>query len=172
VIGQRAAENPDLVQRMTAEGHAVGHHTYTHSVPSETSADRLAKEIAETGRVLTRLNGFSPGLFRPPHGRLTPAKLWRVWRLGLTVALWNVDPRDFACRSADELRARLRPHKPRAGDVFLFHDDRPHAVAALPELIARVRAAGLGFTTLADWVRPSAEAFACPGPVPLQGSAL
>jgi peptidoglycan-N-acetylglucosamine deacetylase len=152
VIGRRAARYPDVIRRMAAEGHAVGHHTYAHSDPSITSAARLAAEIGVTGRVLYRVIGYSPLLFRPPHGRLTPAKLWRVWKLGMTVALWNVDPRDYACGSADELRGRLRAHSPRAGDVFLFHDDRPHACGALPELIARVRDDGLSFATVPEWV--------------------
>jgi peptidoglycan-N-acetylglucosamine deacetylase len=159
VIGQRAAAHPEFVRRMVAEGHAVGHHTYSHSDPRETPAARLAVEIEQTGDVLTRAVGTSSTLFRPPHGQLTPAKLWRLWRLGMTVALWNVDPRDFACGSADELADRLRRHEPQGGDVILFHDDRPFAYAALPEFIARVRTAGLTFATLPDWVgRPATPA--------------
>jgi len=159
VIGRRAAEFPELVRRMVDEGHAVGHHTYSHSDPAETTARKMAAEINQTSNVLVRAIGFSPTLFRPPHGRLTPAMLWRLWRIGMTVVLWNVDLRDFACGSADELRDRLRAHDPLSGDVYLFHDDRPHAHSALPEFIARVRARGLTFTTLTEWVGRPAGTF-------------
>jgi peptidoglycan/xylan/chitin deacetylase (PgdA/CDA1 family) len=125
LVGRRAAEHADLVRRIVDEGHAVGHHTYTHSDPAATSAGQLAAEIDRTGKVLTEAIGFSPRLFRPPHGRLTPAKLWRLWRIGVSVALWNVDPRDFACGSAAELQDRLLARDPRAGDVYLFHDLSP-----------------------------------------------
>jgi peptidoglycan/xylan/chitin deacetylase (PgdA/CDA1 family) len=147
VVGRCAAACPDLIRRMVEEGHAVGHHTYSHSAPNCTSARRLMAEIAQTSEVLIRSVGFSPNLFRPPHGKLTPSKLWHLWRTAMTVVLWNVDPRDFACQSGDELRGRLSGYAPQAGDVLLFHDDRPHALAALPELIARVRTTGLEFAT-------------------------
>jgi peptidoglycan-N-acetylglucosamine deacetylase len=103
VVGRRAARHPDLVRRVAAEGHALGHHSYSHSPPEQTSAGRLVAEVGKTGDVLTRIVGFSPALFRPPHGKVTAAKLWGLWRRGMTVVLWNVDPKDFSCGSADEL---------------------------------------------------------------------
>ena len=45
------------VRRMVAEGHAVGHHTYTHSDPAATSAARLAGEVRQTGEVLAGVVG-------------------------------------------------------------------------------------------------------------------
>jgi peptidoglycan/xylan/chitin deacetylase (PgdA/CDA1 family) len=150
VIGERAAQNPELVQRIVADGHAIGHHTYYHTEPKATPAGQLVSEVELTGDVLHRTIGFSPNLFRPPNGKLTPVKVWSLWRMGMTVALWNVDPRDYTCKSADELGSRLQRYQPRGGDILLFHDDRPYAFGALPEMIARFRANGLTFATIPD----------------------
>jgi len=150
VIGERAAKYPQVTQRIVADGHAIGHHTYSHAEPRETSAKRLVSEVERTGRMLHQTVGFSPNLFRPPNGKLTPAKVWSLWRMGMTVALWNVDPRDYTCASAEELGSRLRPYQPRGGDILLFHDDRPYAFGALPEVIERARANGLTFATVPD----------------------
>jgi peptidoglycan-N-acetylglucosamine deacetylase len=150
VIGERAAQNPELVQRIVADGHAIGHHTYYHAEPKTTPAGQLVSEVERTGDILHRTIGFSPNLFRPPNGKLTPAKVWALWRMGMTVALWNVDPRDYTCKSADELGSRLQKYQPRGGDILLFHDDRPYAYGALPEVIARACANDLTFATIPD----------------------
>src|SRR5262249_22133542 len=93
-----------------------------------------------------------PRLFRPPHGKLTAGKLLRLWRGGQTVVLWNVDPKDFACRTGEELRAWFGRRPLQGGVVVLLHDDRPHAATALPGLIEATRKRGLRFTTPLPWV--------------------
>jgi peptidoglycan/xylan/chitin deacetylase (PgdA/CDA1 family) len=153
VVGQQAERYPNLVRRIAAEGHAVGHHTFYHTDLRRTSARQLAAEVRRTRDLLARLLGKAPNLFRPPHGKLTPAKLWSLWRAGQTVVLWNVDPKDYACRSADQLQAWCEAHPMQAGDLVLMHDDRPHAAMVLPGLIAVARQRGLTFSTIPDWVR-------------------
>src|SRR5258708_3225653 len=36
VVGSKAAEHPELIRRMVAAGHDVGHHSYSHSEPDAT----------------------------------------------------------------------------------------------------------------------------------------
>ena len=154
VIGRQAERHPDLVRRMAAEGHAVGHHSFYHTDPHLTPARRLVAEARHTAQVLGEIIGRRPTLFRPPLGKLTPLKLCGLWAAGQTVVLWNVDPKDFSCGSGDELAARLESRPVRAGDVLLMHDNHPHAAAVLPTLAARMRRQGVGFTTLDEWVPP------------------
>jgi peptidoglycan/xylan/chitin deacetylase (PgdA/CDA1 family) len=152
VVGREVERYPDVVRRILAEGHALGHHSFSHGDPARTSARELLEEVRATEAVLNRVAGASPSLFRPPHGKLTAGKLWRLWRGGQTVVLWNVDPKDFACPTAEELRAWFRLHPLRGGDVVLLHDTHPHAAEVLPELIAAARVCGLDFTTPRWWV--------------------
>jgi len=151
VIGQQAERHPELVRRMAAEGHVVGHHSYCHSDPQRTSARELLDEVERTRRVLAALLGKAPDLFRPPHGKVTVSKLWKLWRAGQTVVLWNVDTKDYACTSAAELKERLEASPLRSGDVVLMHDNRPYAAQVVRDLIAVTRARGLGFATVLPW---------------------
>ena len=151
VLGREAERYPELVARMAAEGHTVGHHSYSHGEPVLTSARSLLEEIEQTSRILRPILGHAPTLFRPPKGQLSAGKLWRLIRAGLTTVLWNVDPKDYACESPDQLRTRVQAPL-RGGDVVLFHDVHPHALAVLPELIRRTREQDLHFASLADWV--------------------
>ncbi len=151
VIGERAQRHPELIRRLAAEGHTIGNHTFTHSEPARTSAAQLAREVEQTQTLVAELTGASPSLFRPPHGRVTAAKLWRLWRARQTVVLWNVDPRDWACRESSDVRDWFRKRPLRGGDVVLLHDNHPHAAAVLPEVIASARQQGLSFGQIPDW---------------------
>ena len=153
VVGEHAARYPDLVRRIVAEGHVVGHHSFSHTEPRLTSARELTGEVRRTLDLLTRLLGEPPTLFRPPKGQLTARKLWCLWRAGQTVVVWNVDPKDYACQSADQVLAWFRSRPLQAGDLVLMHDKRPYATEILPVLLEDTRRCGLSFTTLAEWVR-------------------
>jgi peptidoglycan/xylan/chitin deacetylase (PgdA/CDA1 family) len=148
VVGQEAERHPDLVRRMSVEGHLVANHSWSHSDPARTSARQLLDEVRRTRQLLAGLLGEAPNLFRPPHGKLTAAKLWGLWRNRQTVVLWNTDTRDFACKTSDEFAAYFQTHPLRGGDVVLMHDNRPHATARLAAVIADARQRGLVFATL------------------------
>jgi peptidoglycan/xylan/chitin deacetylase (PgdA/CDA1 family) len=153
VIGRQAEQHPDLVRRMAAEGHVVGHHSYTHSEPAETSARQLDDEVRRTRELLSSLVGGESCLFRPPKGKVTAGKLWRLWRAKQTVVLWNADPKDYARASDAEVREWFRDHPLRAGDVVLMHDNHPHAARVVPDLVEAARRGGLRFVTIPEWLK-------------------
>ena len=66
--------------------------------------------------------------------------------------LWTVDPKDYLCKSAEDLRAWFQERSLRGGDLVLMHDNVPHAVEIIPSLAQRARASGLTFSTVADWL--------------------
>jgi peptidoglycan/xylan/chitin deacetylase (PgdA/CDA1 family) len=158
MVGRSVERYPQVVRRILDERHAVGGHSFTHGDPRATSARDLAAEVDRTEELFEKIAGRRSRLFRPPHGKLTPGKLWRLWRGGQSIVLWNVDPKDFECKSAGELRDRLDGATLHGGDVVLLHDTVPHAAQVLPEIIRSARARGLGFTTAADWAHGSARA--------------
>lgn len=152
VIGERAERYQQLVRRIEAEGHVVGHHTYSHSDPRLTSAAKVLAEVRQTRAALAGWLSRPADLFRPPHGKLTAAKLWLLWRERLSVVLWNSDPRDYAARSPEEILDWFHDHPPEPGDVILMHDDRPHASLVVPGLVALCRERGLQFATPFRWI--------------------
>jgi len=155
VIGREAERYPALVERIVHEGHAIGHHSWTHGEPAVTSAATLLAEVARCRALLAGLLGREVNRFRPPKGALTAAKLAGLWRAGQQVVLWSADPRDYALADAAPLRAWATDTAPRGGEIVLLHDNHPHAAAALPAMAAW-RASGCRFVTLDAW--PSAAA--------------
>jgi hypothetical protein len=69
----------------------------------------------------------------------------------MTTVLWNVDPKDYRSRTADEVWEWFATRAFRGGDVVLFHDTHPHAAGVLPGLVAAARERAIAFTTIPAW---------------------
>jgi peptidoglycan/xylan/chitin deacetylase (PgdA/CDA1 family) len=136
VVGARAELQPDIVRRIAAEGHAIGHHSWSHSEPATTPARVLLAENRRTREFLEDLLKRPVRLFRPPHGKLTPRKLLGAWAQGNVLVLWNRDPKDYQATDASALRtwAAAQPLSP--GDIVLLHDTNAHTAAALPQVLS------------------------------------
>ena len=152
VVGRRAEAYPGLVARIAEEGHAVGHHSWRHDPPHLTSARTLVAEARRTSALLLPLVGARPRLYRPPHGKLTPAKLLGLWALGQTVVLWNRDPKDFTRAAPEPLRRWFEAERLAGGDIVLLHDVHPHVAPALEAVAERATRLGLGFATPSEWL--------------------
>jgi peptidoglycan-N-acetylglucosamine deacetylase len=138
VVGRDAEKHPDIVRRIAAEGHTVGHHSFTHGSPPRTSARTLMDEVRRTVELLRDILGYAPRLFRPPRGQLSSEKLVRLWLARQKVVLWNVDPRDFACASSADLAAA----------IVLLHDDTPLLPPILADLARGLTRRGLDLRAL------------------------
>ena len=106
VLG-RQLEDPGglaLVVRALREGHVVGNHSFTHSVPlgDDPRPDVVQREIVATERLLEPLAIHGPRLFRPfggggvlgPH-LLQPAAVRYLVEHEYSCVLWNSVPRDW-----------------------------------------------------------------------------
>jgi cellulose synthase/poly-beta-1,6-N-acetylglucosamine synthase-like glycosyltransferase/peptidoglycan/xylan/chitin deacetylase (PgdA/CDA1 family)/spore germination protein YaaH len=174
IIGENGAAHPRLVQRILAEGHDLGNHTYTHPNLGEMPDSVAGVELNATQRLIEALTGRSTRLFRPPYfGDAEPtsaqeiAPMEEAERLGyLTVGL-KVDPDDWQKPSAQQIVERVieqatDPDLEKRGQIVLLHDaggDRSSTVAALPTLIDALIQKGMGFVTvseLAKWTKDQA----------------
>lgn len=147
VIGERAAQHPELIRRIADEGHELGNHTWSHSEPAQTSASEFLAEVARTRRLLHDLTGRDCRLMRPPKGALSAGKALGLWRQQQTIALWNIDPKDFLMSDDAAMINWLKGYRPQSGDIVLFHDNHPHAAIAVERLTRTVPR----FVMLSEW---------------------
>ena len=157
IIGQNAESHPEIVQRILAEGHDIGSHSYTHPNMADLSPSVTALELNATQRLFQAITGRSLRLFRPPYlgdaepttaDELVPIQLAQAMGY-LTVGL-HIDPDDWQRPPADVIVSRtleqLADPSPEVhGQIVLLHDaggDRTETVRALPGLIDAVRAKG------------------------------
>src|SRR3954466_168411 len=100
LIGKPASEHPELVRRIAAEGHSIGHHTWLHRSlmrikPSETAAE-IEHGISAVEMALHGLATTTPStpFFRFPGFESTPATLDFLQSKGMVVFgadLWASD---------------------------------------------------------------------------------
>jgi peptidoglycan-N-acetylglucosamine deacetylase len=151
VVGQECERHPQIVRRIAENGHTLGNHTYSHPAPGTLSTQSLIHEVQRTNDLIEQIAGVRPALFRPPHGKLSIRQIIAVWKANQTIALWNVDPKDYACQSSEELAAWFANVSLQSGDIVLLHDNRPYAseiISSLVDIAPACQFAGLPF--LAD----------------------
>jgi peptidoglycan/xylan/chitin deacetylase (PgdA/CDA1 family) len=146
LIGKPASEHPELVRRIAAEGHTVGHHTWLHRSlmqikPSETTEEIdhgiAAVEMALHG-VATRVP--STPFFRFPGFETTPETLELLQSRGIVVfgtdlwaSDWNVmTPKQELRLIIDRLRTARK-------GIILFHDPKARTAAMLPDFLRYLR---------------------------------
>ena len=151
VVGRNAEKYPQLIRRMYAAGHEIANHTYTHSEPSQTSVEQFLAEIQQTDALVRQLTGLTMSTMRPPKGELNLSKLRGLWNARKTVALWNVDPKDYRMQDASEAMRWCEAYRPNDGDIVLLHDIHPHALKIVETLASRDVFAHFETTTISGW---------------------
>ncbi len=149
LVGEQAAANPALVQRMQAEGHQVGNHTWSHVRLEGMDAAPALAEIQRTDEYLQQLLGEGDYWLRPPYGligeQLEP-------QVPVPMVKWSVDPRDWESRNTQAVvRAVLRDAKPNS--IVLLHDIYATSVEAALQVVDALQKEGYWFVTVEELLR-------------------
>lgn len=146
VVGPNVKTRPELVERMIAEGHEVGNHTWSHRSLPALSPTQVRSEIDRTNEAISAAIDQPATLLRPPYGARNP----KIDRLAQTpVILWDVDTLDWKYRNTEKVvDAAVSQTKP--GSIVLMHDIHGSTVAAVPEILSRLKAKGYTFVTVTE----------------------
>lgn len=150
VIGRNARLHPELLFSEIAQGHKVENHTTTHPDLPQCSREEVAREIAETDKIIRDLTHRPPHYFRPPKKLFNQAILDVAAHNGYKTVLWSVCVENRSCKTPEEMALRVI-NRAEPGIIILAHDgnlDRSKTVAALPIIINAYQEAGYTFVTL------------------------
>ena len=148
VIGNQIAEHIPLLQRILAEGHALGNHSYSHPRFGELTLAAQVEEIERTDALLADLTGQPRALFRPPRGEVSLGLLWHFARRRRRIAHWSRDSGDYQGGDGAPLLADLRSSPPVAGDILLMHDDGNTSLQLMQALLPEWHQRGLRCSVL------------------------
>ena len=166
-IGESANQYEDIVKREYAQGDEVGNHTFTHPEFESVSKPALQVELNLTELLIESSLGVKATLFRPPYGidhqPETASEIQMLpvpQAMGYVIVGARVDPHDWGEPNGQPpaptdviVRRVLTDATANKGNIILLHDgggDRSHTVAALPQIIDRLRAKGYQFVSVAD----------------------
>lgn len=143
VLAQQARSHPDIVRRIVASGHELALHGPDHTSLLTLSTARARDAVAASRDAVEQIGQTAVALYRPPYGQHTFAQARAIGRLGLELAVWSSDARDWTDDTEENIADRAwRGVHP--GAVLLLHDDRADPVPEGEAAPAFDRAAVLG----------------------------
>ncbi len=133
LIGAKVDASPQLARRIVEEGHDVANHTYTHPRLAGLSDSSVEQQLIRTQEAIARATGITPVWFRPPYGAFRREQGSIASKLGLGVAYWSVDPKDWSQPGSSAIAQRvLSASQP--GSIILLHDLHSQTADAVPAI--------------------------------------
>ena len=146
LMGENIAGKEELVQRMQADGHLIGNHSYRHIQMTKEGAEQACAEIEQTEQLIQSITGKRPEYLRPPYGAWNEQLECRV---NLTTVLWNVDSLDWKFQNTKRIVRRVEKDV-KDGDIILMHDIFPTSVEAALRIVDDLQAQGYEFVTVEE----------------------
>lgn len=146
LIGKPASEHPEIVRKIAALGHTVGHHTWTHHnlkyMKPEDADGEIDKGISAVEKALhgTATSTPSTPLFRYPFFEMTPKTLDSLQSRGIVVIgadLWASDWNPMTPKQ--ELKLLTDRLKTAGKGIILLHDPKAQTAAMLPAFLRFLR---------------------------------
>ncbi len=161
MIGTRIERDPEILQRIVAEGHEIGNHSFSHPDFGHVATRNADLEIRATNLLIGSVTGRTTRLFRPPfRADDSPATeedlagIRSAMRNDMTVVVSTVDPRDWEMPGSAAIVERVLGQLDTDGSgVVLLHDgggDRSQTVDALGSILPELRARGFDFVQVHD----------------------
>ena len=142
-VGDNCLKNSAILERIKREGHGLGGHTMQHQKSNKTSWTAYKKSVDECQNLV------QSKLFRPPYGRLS---MWRAFRIAreYRIVMWTWLSYDFSSKvTVNEIIKRSA--KIKSGDILVLHDNQKTANKIkhlLPLFIEELKKRGFTFEVI------------------------
>lgn len=126
-VGENVKKYPELYQRLLAEGHYAGNHTFNHLKGWKTPLKQYIDNVEECSRYV------SSELFRPPYGKMT-FRQYHALKTRFQLIYWDVLTPDYDITTTARDCLDIIKKKTRPGSIIVLHDNLK-AKNKLPELL-------------------------------------
>ena len=160
LTGSGAKKHPSWINNISAKGHQLGNHSYSHPDFTKLTAAKMKSELAATETTIKGLTGKSTKpIFRAPFGASNAAVLKAVGDAGYTHTIqWNIDTVDWKGVSSTQITNKVMNNIV-PGSIILMHTGAGASgtPGALPGMISKLKAQGYKFVTVSELLKlPSA----------------
>jgi peptidoglycan-N-acetylglucosamine deacetylase len=117
MVGKNAADHPEIVSEIIANGHSIGNHTFNHLNGWETSRKDYISDVDKCHEI------FDSKLFRPPYGKIKPEQAKHL--VGrFKIIMWDVLSRDYDQKISPNMCFKIIKYFSRNGSIIVFHDSK------------------------------------------------
>ena len=152
VTGSEIAGRERVLWKMVLGGSEIGNGTWSLPHPATASAATLSRELRRTSSAVTAAARVRPCVTRPPYRENVDRHAAIAYGLGMSTALWSIDPRDYAATSPARLASRVLASV-QPGAVIVLHDggsNRSVTVQALGRVLEGLERRGFETVTLSQ----------------------
>ncbi len=151
-IGDNVQKHPQVFDKVLADGHAVGNHTFNHLKGWSTSLQQYLENVALCESQFLNHNSKITNLFRPPYGRITNAQI-KALKTEYRIVMWDVLTHDYSknISRANCLNGAINATRP--GSIIVFHDSlkaERNLTYVLPKFLEYFTTRGFIFRALLD----------------------
>jgi peptidoglycan-N-acetylglucosamine deacetylase len=141
---------PDWINRISADGHQVGHHMPTSASIQRMPLARFQAEFLSADAALSAYPHVK--LFRPPHGSVSPKQAVFVMSQGYQIVVGTIFPLDHWLENTALMTAFAKVLVTDGG-IIILHDTKeraPRTAAVLDALIPYLKKKGYTFALLPE----------------------
>lgn len=134
-IGRQIEKYPEIFQRIIAEGHTIGNHTFSHSNSTGfLSTFKMTEEIEKCDEVMMKVGNIKTDLYRPPFGVTNPNIAKAIRKTGKKSIGWNVRSLDTIIDNEKKIYQRVTKGL-KKGSIILLHDTSEKTYRVLADLL-------------------------------------
>jgi peptidoglycan/xylan/chitin deacetylase (PgdA/CDA1 family) len=158
VIGKHVDAHRGIAERIVAEGHELGNHSWHHSHWQNFQRGRaLSSDVVRNADCIRSITQREEQpVYRAPVGLKSPELARVAHALDLAVVAWSIHSRDTIDSNAPRVAQRVLS-RARAGEIVLLHDGhersgrvRTSALESLPMILAGLRERQLSSVTVSQ----------------------
>ncbi|MGM9566073.1 polysaccharide deacetylase family protein [Evtepia sp.] len=146
LIGSQVEDQRDTVERMAAEGHQIGLHTWDHVQLEGCSQEKIHSQLDPCREALTAIVGPTDFMVRPPYGFVDDnLKKW----VDAPIICWSVDTEDWKDKNPARI-LQVCLDEAEDGAIILMHDIYDTSVEAALQTVDALMAQGYYFVTVEE----------------------
>ncbi len=146
VVGNRVPAHTAELQRMAAEGHEIGNHSYSHKYFNTLSTAQIRQEVDRCADAVQAACGVRPVTVRLPGGNKNAAVLAAVQE---PIVLWSIDTLDWKTKSAPKTVSAVLDQV-KDGDIILMHELYQSSGDAALQIIPELHSRGYQMVTVSE----------------------
>ena len=143
-LGKNIETNPDLLRRISAEGHTAANHTFNHLNGWKNSTQKYLYDISLCEKFALK------NYFRPPYGKLSPMQYLKL-KKKYKIIFWDLLSYDFQNTVSPSVSIEKIKQYSRNGSIIVFHDSlkaEKNLKLILPGVLNYLKAEGFSFRAM------------------------
>ena len=123
-IGDNVQKYPAIFQKVLAENHSIGNHTFNHLKGWKTPTEDYIENAKLCQSEIENQKSEIRNLFRPPYGKIKSSQAKILRKMGYKIIMWDVISFDFDQTISKEKCLENVLKNVESGSIIVFHDSK------------------------------------------------